>query len=139
MTTPESVSNQAQLESAPWRKSSFSGDQGACVEAAPLLDGRIAVRNSNHPGAGTVFFTRTEMDAWIKGSRQASSTTLDLRGSQGSFAYGALRSLLPVAHGADVTIGTGTGGLAYRFRLHRPAYTVGQLPYVTGTLRNKRR
>ncbi|MGH8078724.1 MAG: DUF397 domain-containing protein [Lysobacter sp.] len=27
----------------------------------------IAVRNSNHPGAGAVYFTRAEMDAWIKG------------------------------------------------------------------------
>ncbi len=55
------------LDTAPWRKSSFSGDQGSCVEAAPLADGRIAVRNSNHPQAGVVFFTRAEMDAWIKG------------------------------------------------------------------------
>ncbi|MGH8571751.1 MAG: DUF397 domain-containing protein, partial [Gammaproteobacteria bacterium] len=33
---------------AAWRKSSFSGDQGDCVEMARLPDGRIAVRNSNH-------------------------------------------------------------------------------------------
>ncbi|MET9660871.1 hypothetical protein [Streptomyces sp. NPDC006510] len=26
------------------------------MEAAPLPDGRIAVRNSNHPDAGTMFF-----------------------------------------------------------------------------------
>ena len=38
-----------------------------CVEAAALDDGRIAVRNSNHPSEGVVFFTRAEMDAWIKG------------------------------------------------------------------------
>ncbi|MPZ64932.1 MAG: DUF397 domain-containing protein [Pseudonocardiaceae bacterium] len=51
-----------------WRKSSFSGGNGGqCVEAALLPDGQIAVRNSNHPDAGTVYFTRAEMDAYIKG------------------------------------------------------------------------
>jgi hypothetical protein len=30
-------------------------------------DVQIAVRNSNHPDAGVVFFTRAEMGAWIKG------------------------------------------------------------------------
>ena len=39
------------------------------METAPLADGRIAVRNSNHHEAGTVFFTRAEMDAWIKGCK----------------------------------------------------------------------
>ncbi|GAB3450275.1 hypothetical protein GCM10027436_46290 [Actinophytocola sediminis] len=53
-----------------WRKSSFSGDNGGdCVETAPLVDGRVAVRNSNHPDAGTVLFTRAEMAAWIKGCK----------------------------------------------------------------------
>ncbi|RDG37237.1 DUF397 domain-containing protein [Streptomyces corynorhini] len=39
------------------------------MEAAPLQDGRIAVRNSNHPEAGTVFFTRIERAAWLKGAK----------------------------------------------------------------------
>ncbi|WP_405613110.1 DUF397 domain-containing protein [Streptomyces sp. NBC_01508] len=58
-------------ERAQWRKSSFSGGGGDtggnCVEAAALPDGRIAVRNSKSPEAGTVFFTRTEMAAWLAG------------------------------------------------------------------------
>ena len=58
-----------QMDALPWRISSFSGDQGSCVQLAPTPDGRIAVRNSNHPDAGTVFFTRREMDAWLKGAR----------------------------------------------------------------------
>lgn len=59
------------LAHACWRKSSFSGGAngggGDCVEAAALLDGRIAVRNSKDPDAGVVFFTRAEIGAWLKG------------------------------------------------------------------------
>ncbi|MFI0732040.1 DUF397 domain-containing protein [Streptomyces sp. NPDC021225] len=52
---------------APWRKSSFSDAGGNCVEVAPQADGTIAVRNGKDPEAGTVFFTRAEMDAWLRG------------------------------------------------------------------------
>lgn len=59
------------LAYAKWRKSSFSGGSngggGDCVETAALPDGRIAVRNSNTPDAGTVYFTRAEMTAWLAG------------------------------------------------------------------------
>ena len=55
------------LTHATWRKSSFSTEQGDCVELAPLDDGTIAIRNSNHPAAGVVYLTRTEMNAWIQG------------------------------------------------------------------------
>lgn len=60
MVTPD-------LSGAEWRKSSFSGGNGTCVEVAALEDGRVAVRNSNQPEAGVVLFTRAEMDAWVKG------------------------------------------------------------------------
>lgn len=50
-----------------WRTSSFSGNNGTCVEVAALPDGHIAVRNSNYPDAGVVLFTRAEMSAWING------------------------------------------------------------------------
>ncbi|MGH3720467.1 MAG: DUF397 domain-containing protein [Pseudonocardiaceae bacterium] len=58
-----------QLAAAAWRKSSFSGDEVDCVETALLADGRIAVRNSNAPESDVVFFTRGEMDAWVKGCK----------------------------------------------------------------------
>jgi Domain of unknown function (DUF397) len=67
MTSPHRPEAMPDLDTAPWRKFSFSADQGSCVEAASLADGSIAVRNSNHPQAGVVLFTRAEMDAWIKG------------------------------------------------------------------------
>ncbi|MEV6832492.1 DUF397 domain-containing protein [Amycolatopsis sp. NPDC051102] len=58
------------LVGAVWRKSSFSGTNGGnCVEVASLRDGSVAVRNSKAPEAGTVFFTREEMAAWVKGCR----------------------------------------------------------------------
>lgn len=56
-----------ELSTAAWRTSSFSNGIGSCVEVALLDDGRSAVRNSNHPGAGVVLFTRAELDAWVKG------------------------------------------------------------------------
>lgn len=58
------------LSALPWRTSSFTtggGDDGACVEVAAVPDGRIAVRNSKRPDAGTVFFTRAEMAAYLAG------------------------------------------------------------------------
>ncbi|WP_007024563.1 DUF397 domain-containing protein [Saccharomonospora iraqiensis] len=61
------------LPDLPWRKSSFSGGGGNggadCVEVAPTPDGRIAVRDSKHPEAGALLFTRAEMAAWVEGCR----------------------------------------------------------------------
>ena len=50
-----------------WRTSSFSGNNGTCVEVAALPDGHIAVRNSNHRDGGTILFTPAELNAWISG------------------------------------------------------------------------
>lgn len=58
-----------ELDRVTWRKSGFSNDQGQCVEVAALSNGTIAVRNSNAPGAGTVFFTPAEMSSWIQGCK----------------------------------------------------------------------
>lgn len=69
MTAPD-------LTTVLWFKSSFSGNNGDCVEAAALDDGRIAVRNSNHPGDGVVFFTRAEMAAWIEGVKHGEFDSL---------------------------------------------------------------
>jgi len=65
MSTSEPL---AQLQ---WRRSSFTetggSNGGTCVEFAALPDGRIAVRNSNHPDAGTALFTRPQIHTWLQG------------------------------------------------------------------------
>jgi hypothetical protein len=50
-----------------WRTSSFSGNNGTCVEVAALPDGCIAVRNSTRPDGVAILVTRVEMDHWING------------------------------------------------------------------------
>jgi uncharacterized protein DUF397 len=35
-----------------WRKSTFSTDNGACVEVAALSDSQVAIRDSKNPEAG---------------------------------------------------------------------------------------
>lgn len=54
-----------------WRRSSFSGggDNGGaeCIEAAGLVSGRIAIRDSKNPAAGAAVFGRAALATWIKG------------------------------------------------------------------------
>jgi Domain of unknown function (DUF397) len=52
-----------------WRKSSFSGDNGACVELAAVPEGTVAVRDSKNPDGAMLIFTRAEMRAWLHGVR----------------------------------------------------------------------
>jgi hypothetical protein len=49
-----------------WRTSSFS-DRGNCVAVARLDVDHVAVRNSNHPHAGTVHVAPAVLRAWIDG------------------------------------------------------------------------
>jgi hypothetical protein len=48
-----------------WRTSSYSGSGGTCVAVARAADGRVLVRNSNHPDDGTLAVTPTELVAWM--------------------------------------------------------------------------
>jgi len=57
------------LKNAVWRKSSYSGNGGNCVEVADLPGGRAAVRDSKHPDGPVLSFTRAEWEAFLAGAR----------------------------------------------------------------------
>ena len=48
-----------------WRTSSFSKNEGDCVEMAAFGDGTVGVRDSKDRAGGTLRFTRSEMAAWL--------------------------------------------------------------------------
>ncbi|MFI9405820.1 DUF397 domain-containing protein [Nocardia sp. NPDC052316] len=54
------------LTDAVWRKSTFSGPDGACVEVAFLSEGNVAVRDTKAQRRGPVLaFTSHEWDAFL--------------------------------------------------------------------------
>ncbi|WP_067470865.1 DUF397 domain-containing protein [Nocardia amamiensis] len=53
---------------AVWRKSTYSGPDGNCVEVAFLGDGDVAVRDTKDNGCGPVLaFVPSEWDAFLVG------------------------------------------------------------------------
>lgn len=58
-----------ELARVHWRKSSYSGTSGNCVEVAELSDGGRAVRDSKHTDAAVLRFTPTEWAAFTAGIR----------------------------------------------------------------------
>lgn len=57
------------LTGAAWRKASYSGSVGNCVEVAPLASGEIAMRNSRFPTGPALVYTRAEMAAFLAGAK----------------------------------------------------------------------
>jgi hypothetical protein len=57
------------LTGAAWRKASYSGSVGNCVEVAPLVSGEIAMRNSRFPTGPALVYTRAEMAAFLAGAK----------------------------------------------------------------------
>ena len=55
------------LDGATWRKSSFSGAIGNCVEIAGLPEDLVAVRNSRDPGGPALIYPRGELVALVAG------------------------------------------------------------------------
>lgn len=55
------------LPVSTWRKSSYSGAMGNCVEVGSLADGSIAVRNSRHPSGPALVYTHDEITAFVAG------------------------------------------------------------------------
>jgi heme-degrading monooxygenase HmoA len=60
------VSDEA-LFSSQWRKSSYSGASGGCVEVAGNMQGFIAVRDSKNADSPELIFVLTE---WVRFVRQ---------------------------------------------------------------------
>jgi hypothetical protein len=58
------------LDGAIWRKSSFSGTQGNCVEVATNLPGPVAVRDSKDPTGPTITVTRDEWAGFVRVVKQ---------------------------------------------------------------------
>jgi len=52
-----------------WRKSSYSSDDGNCVEVADLDGGARAVRDSKDPSGAHLMFTGTEWFTFTAGVR----------------------------------------------------------------------
>ncbi|MFC7381531.1 DUF397 domain-containing protein [Sphaerisporangium rhizosphaerae] len=52
---------------AQWRKSTYSGDTGNCVEVASNLPGCVAVRDSKIPTGSNLTFAPAEWSAFVTG------------------------------------------------------------------------
>jgi hypothetical protein len=66
MSEPRNDSRHRDL-SGPWRKSSYT-NQGNCFELAPTDEG-IALRNSNDHAMGILYFTKSELSAFLAGAK----------------------------------------------------------------------
>jgi hypothetical protein len=53
------------LSRAEWRKSSYSGQDGNCVEVARNLPGLLAVRDSTEPGGAKLVVSRKTWRAFL--------------------------------------------------------------------------
>ena len=57
------------LSRAEWRKSSYSGQDGNCVEVARNLPGLVAVRDSKTPDGVKLVISREAWRAFLRGVR----------------------------------------------------------------------
>lgn len=64
-----SYAHASELTGADWRKSTYSGSQGNCVEFAALPDGSVAMRNSRDPQGPAIVYTRAEIGAMLAGAK----------------------------------------------------------------------
>ena len=62
-----SQGGQVNLSEAKWFKSSRSGPNQDCVEAAFLDDGSVGLRDSKNPGGPALVLTPSEWDAFTLG------------------------------------------------------------------------
>ena len=57
------------LTGADWRKSSFSSNNGNCVEVARNLPGTVAVRDSKNPAGPALAFPADTWRAFLSAAR----------------------------------------------------------------------
>jgi hypothetical protein len=57
----------ADLSTVSWRKSTFTGNNGQCVEIADLPGGAVAIRDSKSPDREALRFTSQEWAAFLSG------------------------------------------------------------------------
>jgi hypothetical protein len=58
------------MTGADWRKSSYSSNNGNCVEVARNLPGVVAVRDSKDPSGPALTFTPDEWRAFLSGASE---------------------------------------------------------------------
>ncbi|MFF4099351.1 DUF397 domain-containing protein [Streptomyces sp. NPDC001903] len=59
------------ISGALWVKSSASVGNGNCVEVAALAGGGVAMRNSRFPDGPALVFTAAEIEAFLRGAKDA--------------------------------------------------------------------
>ena len=57
------------LSRAEWQKSSYSGQDGNCVEVARNLPGLVTVRDSKEPGGAKLLVPREAWRAFVRNMR----------------------------------------------------------------------
>jgi hypothetical protein len=57
------------LHDADWFKSSFSGSNGGCLEAAFLADGRVAIRDNENLANPPFVVSRHVWQCWLDGAK----------------------------------------------------------------------
>jgi Domain of unknown function (DUF397) len=57
----------ADLSTATWRTSTYTGNNGQCVEIAELPGGAVAIRDSKSPHREALRFTAAEWAAFLSG------------------------------------------------------------------------
>lgn len=57
------------LSRAEWRKSSYSGQSGNCVEVTRNLPGLVAVRDSREPDGATLVISQAAWRVFIRAAR----------------------------------------------------------------------
>jgi len=60
---------ETELSHAKWRKSSYSSQDGNCVEVARSLPGLVAVRDSKEPDGAKLVVSQETWRAFVRGVR----------------------------------------------------------------------